>query len=144
MSPPGSAGSARSGRPTPGHGPELFSTPSLLALAFVAFVVELALFGGVGAIAHHAAGGGQRGWLAAAAATAAIILLWGLFMAPKGRFRLAPRVRVVVAAALCLATAYGLVDAGWSVWGWFVGIAGAAVAVAQLVLPQPDAAGDHQ
>ena len=28
--------------PTPGHGPDLMSTPSLLALAVVAFVVELA------------------------------------------------------------------------------------------------------
>ena len=56
-------------------------------------------------------------------------------MAPKGKFRLGPAVRVVVAAALCLATAYGLVDAGWSVWGWFVGIAGLAVVAAQLVLP---------
>ena len=135
MSPSGPAGTTGSRRPTPGHGPELFSTPSLLALAFVAFVVELALFGGVGAIAHHAAGGGLRGWLAAAAATGAVILLWGLFMAPKGRFRLGPAARVVVAAALCLATAYGLVDAGWSAWGWFVGIAGTAVVAAQLVLP---------
>ena len=127
--------SPRPGRPTPGHGPELFSTPSLLALAFVAFAVELALFGGVGAVAHGAVGGGLRGWLAAAVATAGVIVLWGLFMAPKGKFRLAPGVRVVVASALCLATAYGLVDAGWSVWGWFVGIAGLAVVAAQLVLP---------
>lgn len=129
---------ASQGRPapnTPGHGPELFSTPSLLALAVVAFVVELALFGGVGAIAYRAAGGGLVGWLAAAGATALVLVLWGLFMAPKGTFRLGPRVRVVVSAALCLGTAYGLVDAGWPAWGWFVGIAGLAVVVAQLVLP---------
>ena len=122
-------------RPTPGHGPELFSTPSLLALAVVAFVVELALFGGAGAIAHRAVGGGLVGWVAAVVAVAAVLVLWGLFMAPKGRFRLQPGPRVVVAALLCLATAYGLVDAGWSAWGWFVGIAGIAVVAAQLVLP---------
>ena len=69
---------------------------------------------------------------------AAVILVWGLFMAPKGRFRLGPLPRVVVAAALCLVTAYGLVDAGWSLWGWFVGIAGLAVVAAQLVLPTAD------
>jgi hypothetical protein len=129
---------SRPGRPTPGHGPELFSTPSLLALAVVAFVVELALFGGVGAIAHHASGGGLRGWVAAAAATVAVLVLWALFMAPKGKFRLGPGARVVVAAILVLATAYGLVDAGWSAWGWFVGIAGVAVVAAQLVLPTSD------
>lgn len=126
--------------PTPGNGPELFSTPSLLALAVVAFVVELALFGGVGAIAFHAAGGGLRGWLLAAGATVLILVLWGLFMAPKARFRLGTGARLVVSAALCLGTAYGLVDAGWPVWGWFVGIAGMAVVAAQVVLPQPGAA----
>lgn len=129
---------ARPARRTPGHGPELFSTPSLLVLAFVAFVVELALFGGAGAIAHHAVGGGLRGWLAAAAATAAVIVLWGLFMSPKGKFRLGAGIRIVVSAVLCLATAYGLVDAGWSAWGWFVGIAGMAVVAAQVVLPTAD------
>ena len=60
------------------------STPSLLALAVVAFVVELALFGGVGAIALEVVGGGLAGWLAAAAATAAILVFWGLLMAPEG------------------------------------------------------------
>ena len=50
----------------------------------VAFAVELALFGGVGAIAYEVVGGGLAGWLAAAAATAAIlIVVWGLLMAPK-------------------------------------------------------------
>jgi NADH-quinone oxidoreductase B subunit len=57
------------------------------------------------------------------------------------RFRLQPGPRVVVAALLCLATAYGLVDAGWSAWGWFVGIAGIAVVAAQLVLPTAEPAG---
>ena len=131
----------RAARPTPGHGPELFSTPSLLALAVVAFVVELALFGGAGAIAHHAVGGGLVGWVAAVVAVAAVLILWGLFMAPKGRFRLQPGARVGVAALLCLATAYGLVDAGWSACGWVVGIAGIAVVAAQLVLPTAEPAG---
>ena len=59
-------------------------------------------------------------------------------MSPKGKFRLGAGTRVVVSAVLCLATAYGLVDAGWSVWGWFVGIAGVAVVAAQVVLPTSD------
>lgn len=125
-------------RPTPGHGPERFSTLSLLALAVVAFVVELALFGGVGAIAHHQTGGGLLGWVTAAGATVLVLVLWGLFIAPKARRRLGARARVLVSAALCLGTAYGLVDAGWPVWGWFVGLAGVTVVAAQVVLPQPD------
>jgi hypothetical protein len=118
------------------------STPSLFALAVVAFAVELALFGGVGAIAHDVVGGGLSGWLAAAAATAGIVVLWGLFMAPKAKRRLATTPRLVVAAALCVGTAYGLVQVGHSWWGWFVGIAGIAVVAAQVALPQ--AAGEGQ
>jgi hypothetical protein len=122
------------GRPDAGQA-QLLSTPSLLVLAVVAFVVEVALFGGVGAIAYAATGGGLPGWLAAIAGTVGIVILWGLFMAPKARFRVGSRARVVLAALLCLGTAYGLVQAGLTVWGWFVGLAGVAVVAAQLVLP---------
>lgn len=121
--------------PTGAPGAERVSTPGLLALAVTAFVVELALFGGVGAIAHRAAGGGLRGWFAAVLATAAVLLLWGLLVAPKARFRLGPAARVAVSAALCVGTAYGLVQADRPWWGWFVGLAGLAVVAAQLVLP---------
>lgn len=131
-------------RPTPGHGPELFSTPSLLALAVVAFVVELALFGGVGAVAFDAAGRGWTGWVAALAATALVLLVWGLFIAPKGRLRLGTGARVLLSGALCVATAYGLVTAGWPRWGWFVGVAGLVVVAAQVVLPQAPAAHETQ
>jgi Protein of unknown function (DUF2568) len=122
-------------RPTPGHGPAVLSTPGLVVLAVVAFAVELALFGGVGAIAYAAVGEGPTAWLAALAGTAAVVLLWALFMAPKARFRLPAGARLVVAAALCLGTAYGLVTSGFSVWGWFVGVAGLAVVAAQVALP---------
>jgi hypothetical protein len=113
------------------------TTPGLVVLATVAFVVEVALFGGVGAV-----GGGPAGWLAAAVATAAVLVLWGLFMAPKGARRLSPGVRTLVAFLLCAATAAGLVWAGWTWWGWFVGIAGLAVVAAQMVLHGPEA-GPH-
>ena len=124
-----------SDRPTPGHGPAVLSTPGLVVLAVVAFAVELALFGGVGAIAYAAVGGGPPAWLAALAGTAAVVLLWGLFMAPKARFRLPAGARLVAAAALCLGTAYGLVQSGFPVWGWLVGVAGLAVVAAQVALP---------
>ncbi len=124
--------------PTPGHGADLISTPSLLALAVVAFAVELALFGGVGAIAYEVVGGGLAGWLTAAAAPAALLVVWGLLMAPKAKRRLTTTPRLVVSAALCLGTAYGLITVGHPWWGWFVGIAGIAVVVAQVALPQGD------
>ena len=72
--------------------PDLMSTPSLLALAVLAFAVELALFGGVGAIAYVAVGGGVAGWLAAARRHGGDRrVLWGVLMAPKARRRLAHR-----------------------------------------------------
>jgi hypothetical protein len=114
------------------------STPSLFALAVVAFVVELALFCGVGAIAYEAVGGGLTGWLAAAGATVAVLVVWGLLIAPKAKRRLATGPRLVVTAALCVGTASGLVATGHPWWGGFVGIAGVAVVVAQAALPQVD------
>lgn len=120
---------------TPDPGAAAVSTPSLLALAVTAFVVELALFGGVGAVAHHAAGGGLRGWVAAVVATLAVLVLWGVLIAPRARRRLPTGARLLVSAALCVGTAYGLVQAGFTGWGWFVGLAGLLVVGAQLVLP---------
>ena len=124
--------------PTPGHGADLMSTPSLFALAVVAFLVELALFGGVALTFYQAGGGGLAGWLTAAVATAGVLAFWGLFMAPRATRRLATTPRLVVSALLCLFTAYGLITVGHPWWGWFVGIAGIAVVVAQVALPQGD------
>ncbi len=113
------------------------TTPALLLLAAIAFVTELALFGGVGAVAYSAVGGGVGAWVAAVAATAAVLVFWGVFMAPKGRRRLGPGARTLLALLLCGGTAVGLVLAGWTWWGWFVGIAGLAVVAAQTVLHGP-------
>lgn len=127
-----------SGRPDgPAHDPRVLSTPALAALAAVAFVVELALFGGVGAIGYRAAGGGGLGWLVGVWASAAVIALWGVFMAPKARRRLGAVARSLIAFLLCTGTAVGLVVGGWTVWGWFVGVAGLAVVAVQSVLPGP-------
>jgi Protein of unknown function (DUF2568) len=125
--------------PTPGHGVDLMSTPSLFALAVVAFAVELALFGGVALIFYQTFEGGPAGWLAAVVATAGILAFWGLLMAPRAKRRLAKTPRLVVSALLCVFTADGLFQGGYPWWGWFVGVAGIAVVVAQLVLPQADA-----
>jgi hypothetical protein len=114
------------------------STPSLMALAVVAFAVELALFGGVGAIAYELVGGGLSGWLAALAATAVVVVFWGALMAPRARRRLATTPRLVVSAALCVGTAYGLITVDHPWWGWFVGIAGIVVVAAQVALPRAD------
>jgi hypothetical protein len=114
-------------RPSLVPGGHQLSTPGLVLLAAVAFVVELALFGGVGAVAYAAAGRGVGGWVAGVVATLAVLALWGLFMAPRGRRRLGPGVRTLLALVLCVGTAVGLVLAGWTWWGWFVGVAGLAV-----------------
>jgi len=119
-------------------GPQLVSTPRLLVLAVLAFAVELALFGGVGAIAYVAVGGGAAGWLAALVGTAAVVVLWGVLMAPRARHRLGTGPRLLVSAVLSVATAVGLVLAGLPLWGWFVGVAGVAVVAAQAVLPGAD------
>ncbi|MEO7422730.1 MAG: YrdB family protein [Ornithinibacter sp.] len=109
-------------------------TPSLLALAVVALIVELALFGGVGVVAHDALDGGVAGWVAGVPATGLVLVLWGLFMAPKARLRLAQGPRVLAALLLTVGTAYGLVQTGHQRWGWFVGLAGLVVVTAQVVL----------
>ena len=113
-------------------------TPSLLALAVVAFVVEVALFGGVGVVAHDVLGGGVVGWVGAVVATGGVLVLWGLLMAPKARFRLTQGPRVLVALVLTVGTGLGLVQAGHPWWGWFVGVAGLAVVAAQVVLTSDD------
>ncbi len=113
------------------------STPALAALAIVAFVTEVALFGGVGAVAFHLAGGGGTGWVAGVAATLAVLVLWGAFMAPKARWRLAVAPRTAVAVVLVWGTAYGLLRTGSTTWGWFVGVAGLAIVAGQTVLHRP-------
>jgi len=119
-------------------------TPSLLVLAVVAFVVEVALFGGVGVVAHDALGGGVVGWVGAVVATGGVLVLWGLLMAPKARFRLTQGPRVLVALVLTVGTGLGLVQTGHQWWGWFVGVAGLAVVAAQVVLTSDDVSAPHQ
>jgi len=124
--------------PGPAHDAAAITTPALFLLAAVAFVTELALFGGVGAVAYAAAGGGVGAWLAGAAATAAVLVFWGLFMAPRARRRLGVGARTLLALLLCAGTAVGLVLAGWTWWGWYVGVAGLVVVAAQSVLHGPE------
>ena len=101
----------------------------------VAFVVELALFGGVGAIAFRAAGGdGPGGWPPSprpGSSCSSGACSWH----PSGRLRLGTGARVLLSGALCVGTAYGLIAADWPGWGWFVGLAGLVVVAAQVVLP---------
>jgi uncharacterized protein DUF2568 len=131
------------GTPTPktepGHGADVMSTPSLVVLAVVAFAVELALFGGVALIFYQVGGGGLAGWVSAAVATAGILAFWGFLMSPRAKNRLPTTPRLVVSALLCLFTADGLLQGGYPWWGWFVGVAGIAVVVAQIALPRAEA-----
>lgn len=115
------------------------SLPALALLAAVAFVVELALFGGVGVVVHDLVGGGLAGWAAGVTAVVVVLVLWGLFMAPKARKRLAPGPRALVATALVYGVAFGLLRADHTGWAWFVGVAGLVVVAAQTVLHRPEA-----
>jgi hypothetical protein len=117
------------------------STPGLALLAVTAFVVELALFVGVGAIAYEVAGGGVGGGAAGVVAVVVVLAVWGLFVAPRARLRLATVPRAAVSVALCLGTGWGLVATGHVRWGWLVALAGVVVVASQVVLPhaEPDA-----
>ncbi|MGL5909294.1 MAG: YrdB family protein [Phycicoccus sp.] len=117
--------------------PRLWSTPALLVVAVVAFVVEVAIFGGLGWLGHRAVGGGVAGWATGLTLTVVALVLWGLFMAPRARRRLGSGLRVIVSGVLVAGTAYALVREGTTAWGWFVGVAGAAVVAAQVTLPEP-------
>ncbi|WP_299446418.1 DUF2568 domain-containing protein [uncultured Phycicoccus sp.] len=125
----------------PAHSSAALSTPALALLALVAFLTEIALFGGVGVVAHDVAGGGARGWGAAVTATLLALLLWGLFMAPKARLRLAQGPRTLAAVVLVYAVAFALLRTD-TVWAWVVGVAGLAVVAAQTVLHRPAPADD--
>ena len=114
------------------------STPSLLALAVVAFAVELALFGGVGAIAYEVVGGGLAGWLGRGRRDGRHPRGVGPAHGPEGETAADHHPAPGGVGALCLGTAYGLITVGHPWWGWFVGIAGIAVVVAQVALPQVD------
>jgi hypothetical protein len=110
----------------------------------VAFAVELALFGGVALIFYQVAGGGLAGWVSAAVATAGVVAFWGLFMAPTAKRRFPTTPRLVVSALLCLFTADGLLQGGYPWWGWFVGVAGIAVVVAQFASARTEGEGQKR
>ncbi len=114
-------------------------TPSLALLAVTAFVVELALFLGVGAVAWEAAGGGLAGAAAAVIAVVVVLAVWGLFIAPKARLRFTTVPRAVVSVLLCLCTGWGLVATGHQRWGLVVALAGVIIVAAQVVLPHAEA-----
>ena len=113
--------------------------PSLALLAVTAFVVELALFLGVGAVAYEVADGGLAGAAAAVVAVAVVLTVWGLFIAPKARLRLTTAPRAAVSVLLCLGTGWGLIATGHLRWGLVVALAGVLIVAAQVVLPQAEA-----
>ena len=123
--------------PTPGHGADLMSTPSLLALAVVAFAVELALFGGVGAIAYEVVGGGLAGWLGGGRRDGRHPRVLGGVHGTQGQAAAGHRRRAWWCRRCCASSPpTGWSRVGYPWWGWFVGIAGIAVVAAQVALPQ--------
>ena len=118
-------------------------SPGLALLGITAFVVEVALFVGIGVVAFELGGGGFSGSVAAVLALVATAVAWGLFVAPRAIRRLPTVPRAAVSVALCIATGTGLVVVGHPRWGWVVALAGAVIVAAQVVVPHAaDTAGD--
>ncbi|GAB3137441.1 YrdB family protein [Amycolatopsis sp. NPDC004378] len=107
-------------------------TPRLSGIAGVVltvrFLTELALLGGL------ALAGTQLGSGPALAIADAVLLpvaaaaIWGLFIAPRARRRLAEPARFLVEFALFAATGVVLVLAGWPVSGIALAVVGIGVA----------------
>jgi hypothetical protein len=74
----------------------------------IRFILELAALVGAGVVGATA-GAPPFGLAGAVAAVAAFAVVWGLWIAPRARFALAPTLRLLIGTLLMLAVAVGLV-----------------------------------
>jgi hypothetical protein len=74
----------------------------------IRFVLELAALAGAG-IVGVSAGSPALGFVGGALGLAAFAVVWGLWIAPRARFTLAPIARLVVGTGLMLGVAIGLI-----------------------------------
>lgn len=93
------------------------------ALLVVRVLTEVALLAGA------AWAGGTESWLLGALAAVAVAAVWGVWIAPKARQRLADPSRLALEVALFGATAVGLAAADHTVAGVVLGVAGVGAAV---------------
>jgi hypothetical protein len=79
-----------------------------LVIRFLLEVAALAAAGVVGA----SAGSRPLGFVGGLVAVGAFVVVWGLWIAPRARFTLAPMARHVIGTAIMLAAAIGIVLIG--------------------------------
>ncbi len=104
-------------------------TESITIWDVAAFAAEIALLV-VAVIAVRAlAGGGPGGWLAAAGALLLIGIVWGLLVAPKAPYLLAPGFRAAVTAAIFLAVSGSALWAGLITTGALLALIGVPLMV---------------
>lgn len=102
----------------------------VIILASIALLIEVMLWVGLALLGMTA-----WSWVGALGAFVAALLVWAVFMSPKGRWRLAPWPRAIIAVGLCLVVGMNLVDTGWVTYGVLLTIGGVVLGVAELVLP---------
>jgi uncharacterized protein DUF2568 len=96
----------------------------ILALRFLLELCLLAAFAWGG---WNLAGGGFVGVLVAAFEVVVLAVIWGLWIAPRSRRRLADPARFVLEVVL-------FVVGGWSLWVAWTPVAGIVLAVASIVV----------
>ena len=77
----------------------------------IRFLLELAALAGAVAVGASV-GDPPLGFVGALVAGVAFVAVWGLWIAPRARFALAPMARLVVGTAVMLAVAVGLILVG--------------------------------
>ncbi len=95
----------------------------------IRFFLELAALAGAVAVGASA-GDPPLGFPGAVVAGVAFVAVWGLWIAPRSRYPLAPMARLIIGTALMLAVAVGLILVGQPTIGEIL----AAAIVANAVL----------
>lgn len=106
----------------------------------IRFFLELAALAGAVAVGASA-GDPPLGFPGAVVAGVAFVAVWGLWIAPRARFALAPMARLIVGTALMLAVAVGLILVGQPTIGEILVAAILANAALLVVTKNVDAPG---
>ena len=108
----------------------------LLVLGLLAFVIEFAFMVGVFMLASSIVGGGFGGLVVGVLAVVLVAALWGLFIAPRARRRLAKVPRALASGAAVAAVGAGLLGVEHARFGMVLVGAGLVLVLAQLALDE--------
>jgi hypothetical protein len=106
----------------------------LVVLGLLAFVIEFAFMVGVFMLAAGVVGGGVGGSLAGVLAVVVVAALWGLFLAPRARWRLPKLPRALAAGGAVGVVGAGLLGLGHQRFGLVLLGAGLVLVGAQIAL----------